>query len=324
VTANSGVDASQFDRRAIPVDAIESHWHAPDGYAIRRIDWAQPPGPIRGSLLFLPGRGDAYEKYLETLDGWHRRGWRVTASDWRGQAGSGRLGADPVTGHVGDFAQWIADLEALWAGWKASTPPPHVLVGHSMGGHLVLRGLAEGKADPDAAILIAPMLGFLDHGLPAWVMHAAAWLMTRLGDPRRPAWKWGEKPGALPLDRINLLTHDTVRYADEVWWRDARPELVMGPGSWGWVERGYASTQGLARPGVLERVQTPVLIVATDKDRLVSYPAIAKAARRLPHGELSCFGEEARHEILREVDAVRDKALAAIDSFLDRAAPKAA
>ena len=78
---------------------------APDGFAIRRIDWgpaeegagADGPAP-RGSLLFLPGRGDAYEKYLETLDGWAGQGWRVTAMDWRGQGGSGRLGADAVTG----------------------------------------------------------------------------------------------------------------------------------------------------------------------------------------------------------------------------------
>jgi lysophospholipase len=33
------------------------------------------------------------------------------------------------------------------------------------------------------------------------------------------------------------------------------------------------------------------------------------------------FGEEAHHEILREVDAVRDRALAAVDEFLDRVAP---
>jgi len=167
------------------------------------------------------------------------------------------------------------------------------------------------------------MLGFLNHGLPAWVMHGLAWLMSHTGDPRRPAWKWGEKPGALPLDRITLLTHDADRYADEVWWRGSRPEIAMGPGSWGWVERGYASTRGLERAGVLESVKTPVLIVATDKDRLVSFPAIARAARRLPHCELLCFGKEARHEILREKDGVRDRAIAAIDSFLERTAPAA-
>ncbi|MFN4113906.1 MAG: alpha/beta fold hydrolase [Sphingomonadaceae bacterium] len=308
-----------IDRRAIPAHAAESRWQAADGWSVRRIDWLVPDVP-RGSILFLPGRGDAYEKYLETLEQWHRAGWAVTASDWRGQAGSGRLGNDPVTGHVDDFATWVEDLALLWQQWTATRPGPHVLAGHSMGGHLVLRALAEGRADPAAAILSAPMLGFFGTILPLPVMHGAARLMKGLGDPARPAWKWSEKPGQVPASRITLLSHDPVRYADELWWRAARPELVMGPGSWGWVERAYASMRGLNRAGVLEQVQTPVLLLGAENDRLVEMKAIARAARRLPHGELVRFGAESRHEILREVDPVRDRAMSAIGEFLDRTA----
>jgi len=50
--------------------------------------------------------------------------------------------------------------------------------------------------------------------------------------------------------------------------------------------------------------------------------AIEAAARRLPNGKLFAFGAEARHEILREVDAVRDRAMDAIAGFLDRTAPR--
>ncbi|MEY4159869.1 MAG: hypothetical protein RLZZ136_490, partial [Pseudomonadota bacterium] len=201
-----------LDWRAISPDAVESRWIAPDGWPIRRIDWPTPVS-CRGSLLFLPGRGDAYEKYLESLADWHAQGWRVTAADWRGQAGSGRLGGDAVTGHVSDFSLWIDDLAALWADWQAQTPGPHVLIGHSMGGHLVLRALAERRIAPDAMVLIAPMLGLQTYGLPVALPHAAARLMCWLGDPRRPAWKWSEKPGQLPAGREKLLTHDGVRYA---------------------------------------------------------------------------------------------------------------
>jgi lysophospholipase len=98
----------------------------------------------------------------------------------------------------------------------------------------------------------------------------------------------------------------------------------MGPGSWGWVERAYASMDLLNRPGVLEAIDTPVVLFGTTADRLVSYRAIVRAAARLPHAELLTFGRESAHEILRESDPVRDKALAAIDGFLDRAAPPTA
>jgi lysophospholipase len=311
-------ETAAFDRRAIPAHARESRWLAPDGHAIRRIDWRQTGKDSRGSLLFLPGRGDAYEKYLETLEHWYRRGWRVTALDWRGQAGSGRLGADTVTGHVDDYAHWIDDLAAFWRQWVAERTGPHVLAAHSMGGHLALRAVAEGSLRPDAMVLTAPMLGFLPDWLPSPVKRAFAALQCRLGDPRRPAWKWSEKPGEVPAGRARLLTHDADRYADELWWRQERRELAMGPGSWGWIRAGLASMAALARPGALEAIDVAVLLLSVSGDALVSAPAIERAAARLPKGELVVFGPEAYHEVLRETDAVRDKALAAIDDFLDR------
>lgn len=315
-------------RRAIPAVATERRWALPDGHHIRRIDWPVPgeggPDPEsgpRGSMLFMPGRGDAYEKWLETLDGWHRAGWQVSAADWRGQGGSGRFGADATTGHIPDFALWIDDYAALWADWVARTPGPHVAIGHSMGGHLVMRAVAEKRIAPDAVVLSAPMLGIHPTFLPSSVLHATARLMTKIGDPRRPAWKSSERPELVKKARGHLLTHDLGRYEDEQWWRRERPEIAMGPASWGWVERALASIRSLERPGMLEAVMVPALIMGTSIDGLVSWPAIHRAAARLPRGELLAFGPECRHEILREADPVRDRALAAIAGFLDRVAP---
>jgi lysophospholipase len=313
---------SAIDRRAIPPHAQESAWAAGDGHVIRRIDW---PGasPARGSILFLPGRGDCYEKYLETLEEWHRAGWRVTASDWRGQAGSGRLGKDAVTGHIEDFGIWIDDLALLWERWTAETAGPHVLAAHSMGGHIVLRALAARRLAPDAVVLSAPMTGVNGPPLPLAMLHRVAQAMCAVGDPMRQAWKWSEKPGEAPSTRVNLLTHDPERYADEMWWREARPELVMGPASWRWVERAYASWTMLEAPGTLEGVDVPTLIVSTSSDKLVSHPANLRAAARLPRGELLALGGEAHHEVLREVDTVRGFIMARIGEFLDRVAPAA-
>ena len=311
-----------IDRRAIPAHASETVWCAEDGHELRRIDWpgAGGDGVQRGSILFLPGRGDHYEKYIEAMEEWHRAGWRVTGADWRGQAGSGRLGKDEVTGHIEDFGDWVSDLGHLWSAWKAETPGPHVLAGHSMGGHLVLRATVEKAVDPDALVLSAPMLGFVGR-IPVAIGHAAARMMLRFGDAARPAWKWSEKPGEIPAARKSLLTHDEDRYEDELWWREQRPELVMGPGSWGWVERAYASMRSLFDAGRLESIETPVLLIGTSNDKLVAMESIAEAARRLPNGELVAFGKEARHEILREVDPVRNRALQAIADFLDRVTP---
>ncbi len=310
-------DKPAFDRRAIPSVARESHWTAADGHPIRRIDWPAPETGGKGALLFLPGRGDNYEKYLESLDYWWRQGWQVTSLDWRGQGASGRLGADSFTGHISNYAVWLDDLEAFWREWSATCDGPKMLIAHSMGGHLALRATAEKRVDPAGLVLIAPMLGFIGN-LPRALSYNFAKLKCRLGDPRRPAWKWNKNPGEFPAGRINLLTHDEARYADELYWREQRPELVMGPGSWGWVRESIRSMMRIDKKGFLEDCATPTKIVATSQDRLVSFFAILKAHRRLPNSELLRFDFEAAHEILREVDPVRDKALSEIDTFFEQ------
>ena len=320
-----GALGEPIDRRTIPPAAHEAMWALADGHQVRRIDWPGAAGTPRGSILFMPGRGDCYEKYLESLEEWHRDGWRVTASDWRGQAGSGRLGKDKYTGHIEDFSIWTDDLAHLWRQWVGEVPGPHIIAGHSMGGHLILRALVDGKLQgdipPDACFLSAPMLGMKGPPVPFFVQHMVAKLMTLIGDPTRQAWKWSEKPGELPADRINLLTHDPERYADEQFWRDTRPELVMGPASWRWVERAYTSCRVLNSLGAIERVTLPVVIASTSNDRLVSHAANGRAAERLPNGRLFQVGEDAHHEVLRETDAVRARVMRAVADFLDEVAP---
>ncbi|MGE3693587.1 MAG: alpha/beta hydrolase, partial [Novosphingobium sp.] len=88
-----------------------------------------------------------------------------------------------------------------------------------------------------------------------------------------------------------------------------------------WLERACASIAGLNAPDLLEAVDVPVQMLATSADKLVAFPAIERAALRMPRAELVRFGKETAHEILRETDPVRDRALAAIDSFLDLRAP---
>jgi lysophospholipase len=155
------VDLAPSGRR-LPAGSHEDAWLTPDGWRLRRLTVPPLPGtPARGRLLFLPGRGDIFEKHLEFFEELQQRGWHVTSFDWRGQGGSGRLGLDTTTGHIEDFSVWLDDLSAFWQDWFRPGEGPHVLVGHSMGGHLALRAVAERKVNPDAVILFRPDAGIL-------------------------------------------------------------------------------------------------------------------------------------------------------------------
>lgn len=302
--------------RTIPPDARVTTWTAPDGWPLRRIDW---PGRGRGRLLFQTGRGDFFEKYLEYLTHLHARGWAVTAFDWRGQGGSGRLSADPNIGHATDFGRYVADLAAFWRAWSAEGQGPRVAIGHSMGGHLVHRALVERAIDPQAAVLVAPMFG-LKSPFGARLGELLARAIARLGDPARAAWKSNERPGSR-LSRQSLLTHDAARYADEIAWHDAEPALRLGPPSWGWLAEAFASTASVAADLRLAMVATPILMLLADRDALVDSAAALRIAARMRDVETLRFGGESAHEILRESDSVRDVAIAAIDAFLDARAP---
>ncbi len=318
----AGMTELKFDRRTIPADAVVQAQAMRDGWPIRTFDWPAPT-KTRGSILFLGGRGDFFEKYLESFGAWHSSGWSITSFDWRGQGGSGRVGSDPKVGHIEHFSNWIDDLAEVYRDWKARHAGPLVVIAHSMGGHLALRAIIEKRIDPAAVVLSSPMLGFNTSLLPAsW----ATWIARRLaarGAMDRQAWADNEKSTAAWNERHTYLTHDSARYADEVWWKHQKPELAVGPPSWQWLIEANVSIEAITATGLLEAVATPVMIIGTDGDKLVSAKAIRAVAARLPNAAIRMFDKNVAHEILRESDDVRDEAMALIDTFLDRAAREA-
>lgn len=313
---------SAFDRRRIPDDASISQWTAHDGWPHRCFRWPISAGSARGTILFMGGRGDFFEKYFEAFDYFHRRGWHVESFDWRGQGGSGRLAARGDVGHATRFADWTRDLGDYSADLKARVPGPLVVIGHSMGGHLVLRALAERRIAPDAAVLVAPMVGFAD-SLPRWIGRLVARIAARVVGTEQRMWKVSEKPFSPLAKRMGLLTHSPERYADEQYFWDTKPELKLGPASWGWIAAAYDSFAWLAKPGRIESIDVSVLILSASADGLVSPPATRALAARLRQARLVEFGDEAAHELLREEDDVRLRALGEIDALLDEAAAKA-
>jgi lysophospholipase len=306
-----------FDRRAVPAGATFSNWEAADGWKLRLLEWAQPRGTkARGSLLFANGRGDFVEKYIEAIAHWHAQGWHVTSFDWRGQGDSrGHIKG----GHLDSFDPLVADGSALLRWWIRKRPGPHVAIGHSMGGHLLLRIMAEHRHPLDAAVLVAPMIAPNASPIPIWLGRRISAALCRLGWREKLAWKQNERPRLKGIERQYYLTSCDDRYADELWWKERERGYDLGPPSWGWVSAAYRSSAEL-RPGMLKRVDTPTLLLGTARDRLVSPNAIRRAARLIPGAELLMF-PDAAHELLRESDPVRLEVMSRIDAFLGEHAP---
>jgi len=298
-----------LDRRVVPAGMTFDLWMAEDGWPLRRFTWPQPSG-AKGSILFLTGRGDFVEKYLEALGHWHQQGWTITGFDWRGQGGSGRMLADPLICHLPDFEPLVRDLGRFIAEWNASTPGPHVIVAHSMGAHLALRVLVRRLVGVDGAILSSPMIDIRVKKIPGWALGLAARAAALFGLSERRVWDRdiGDVGGR--------MTSCPERRADKAWWKANKPEIASGPPSWGWVRAARQSIARLQRAD-LSSVRIPVLLLAAEEDPIVDVGAIRRVAARMPHAELVTFPGSG-HELLREADERRLAVLGRVDAFLDR------
>ena len=304
----------EIDRRARPTGMRLWTWAAPDGWAYRRADWQQPEGVSpRGSLLFAGGRGDFVEKYLEAVTHWHRRGWNIASFDWRGQ---GKSKGDIVGQHLESFDPLLEDMAALVADWLASNPAPHVIVAHSMGGHMLLRLLIERRPPLAAAVLVAPMIDVNSAPLPPWLARIVASAVTAVGLGRKPLWKAPLATAPAGSRRQQALTNCIPRYDDERFWWESDPDFAPAAPTFGWLRAAYRSARCFT-PANLAKIDLPMLVLGAEQDRLVSPAAIRRTAQLLPRAEIEMYGAGA-HEILREEDATRLAALARIDEFLDR------
>lgn len=304
---------SEIDRRAYPQGMRLWTWAAPDGWRYRRADWQQLGRTPRGSLMFAGGRGDFIEKYLEAAGHWHDSGWNVASYDWRGQ---GKSKGDIEGQDLPSFDPLLDDMAALVADWMAATPGPHVIVAHSLGGHMLLRLLIERPPPIAAAVLIAPMIDVNSAPLPRPVARAVAGAITAAGLGKRGLWKAPLATAPAGSRRQQVLTSCVERYDDEAYWWEQEPDFRPAAPTFGWLRAAYRSARTFT-PANLKRIALPILILGAAEDRLVSPGAIRRTAALLPDAELEMY-EGCAHEILREVDPTRLAALARIDAFLDR------
>lgn len=302
-----------IDRRAFPEGMRTWTWAAPDGWRHRRADWPQAAGRARGSLLFAGGRGDFIEKYLEAAGHWHRAGWNVASFDWRGQ---GKSKGDIEGQDLLSFDPLFDDMAALVADWIATDPGPHVIVAHSLGGHMLLRLLIERPPAIAAAVLIAPMIDVNSTPLPPRLARIAASAVTAAGLGKKGLWKAPLATAPVGSRRQQVLTSCVERYEDEAYWWRQEPDFRPAAPTFGWLRAAYRSARGFT-PANLKRIALPILILGAAEDRLVSATAIRRTAGLLPNAELEMY-EGCAHEILREADPTRLAALARIDAFLDR------
>jgi lysophospholipase len=188
-----------------------------------------------------------------------------------------------------------------------------------MGGHMLLRHLAEqsGSTPVAAGILVAPMTGLRREALIATILTLLP--PVAAVDER---YFYGSAPFRLIGREFigNKVTHDERRYRFTEAWFAADSRLALGGPTVGWLRQTLRSIKVLMEPGTLERVRAPLLLLTAGQDLLIDGRTHLAAAARLPDCHHLVYAD-ARHEIMMEIDPIRDRFFADIDTFLARHAP---
>ena len=297
----------------VPDNVVAGSIKTPDGVALRFARWAPPPGR-KGTVVVLQGRAEFIEKYFETVRDLRTRGFAVATFDWRGQGLSERALGDRQKGHVRNFAQYAADLDAFMAQVVLpDCPPPIFCVAHSMGGAVAIRACQAGSRWFDRVVLSAPMIA-LAQGRLSSVAGPLARLLRLLG--RGSAYVPAGNASVNNTDFIgNVLTSDPVRFARNALVLEEEPALALGAPTVAWAHAALSQMKEFAQPSYAGHIRQPMLLVAAGRDEVVSTPAIEQFGLNLLAGRHLILAG-ARHEILQEQDQYRAQFWAAFDAFV--------
>jgi lysophospholipase len=278
-----------------------------------------PAATPRGTIVLLSGRGEFIEKYAtEVVGELLGRGFAVIAQDWRGQGLSYRPLADREKGHIDSFDTYLADLKLFLQSVVApEAPRPILALCHSMGGHILLRHLAEtGAGLLSAGLIVSPMTALQREAF----LRSVLVLMPEMAvvDHR---YLFGTGPFMFLAREFasNHVTHDERRYRFTEAWFEADPRLSLGGPTIGWARQAVRSMSASLAPGYLERIELPLLLMTAGQDQLIDITSHASVAARLKNAE-HVIVAGAKHEIMMETDPLRAQFWQAFDRLAARLA----
>ncbi len=307
--------------------AVDFPFHAqtvltPDQRQLRAGVWELPQGAaLRGICVLLNGHTEFLEKYGEVAGELCARGFHVVSLDWRGQGASDRQVYGNRAGHVGQFEEYDLDFSALLLQIvepfqrSLATPLPVMALGHSMGGHILLRQLHDHPRRFVCAVLCAPMIEIHTGSHSATLVA----LVTSLINIYRPSKRFifgVEERDPLELHfEDNVVTSDRGRFERNQNLLKKQPFLrIYGP-TFGWLGAAFRSMRRITRKSYAEDIITPLLVFGAGQDVVVHSDAIRALCQRLPNARYVEI-QEAKHEILQERDEIRHQFWSEFDAFV--------
>lgn len=185
-----------------------------DGQTLKLRLWPAP-GAARGTVQVVHGLGEHSGRYAAVAAALNAAGWHVAAHDLRGHGES-----SGKRGRLADSHAFMADValvhDHLLQQWPGGL---HVLLGHSMGGLIAARFVAEGLAKApapwyrpfDALVMSSPALDPGMNGLQQFLLAVLGPVAPNLGlgNGLKPEWI-SRDPAVVKAYVDDPLVHDRV------------------------------------------------------------------------------------------------------------------
>lgn len=252
------------------------------GVVLRSIRWSPsgPDGAVRGRVVLVHGLGEHVGRYRELGAHLASMELAVFGYDQRGHGESkGRRGVLPA------FELLLEDLDHVVGRVEREVPGtgPPFLVGHSLGGLVVLRYLQSRRPGLPGAVLVAPWLATA-LPIPRWKRLARSWLMRLAPDFALPN----------PMDPDHLTRDPEMQRAF------AEDPLVHSRIS----ARLFAEVEA-AQTAALEAgpaPEIPLLVLVPGDDPVVEASTTEAYVRSLPGDVTLVRLRGMRHEPFQELD----------------------
>jgi alpha-beta hydrolase superfamily lysophospholipase len=253
-----------------------------DGYALSLLDWPSPvEADVRATVLLVHGLGEHIGRYDGVAQRLLQAGFAVRGYDHVGHGLSGgRRGDLPERDRLLQDLGQVIDATRRLPGRAAH---PLILLGHSMGGLVVARAVAEKIRPVDALVMSSPALAastnavqkFLLATLPRWFPHLCV-------DNGLDAQWVARSPQVVQAYLQDPLVHRKIAAGLAQWILAEGAKTVADAPAW----------------------STPSLLLYAGTDRLVDPQGSARFAAQAPAAWVQAQAFEAMyHEIFNDPEA---------------------
>ena len=258
-----------------------------------------PAGAPRGVVLINHGYAEHCGRYHEVAHVIVNAGWAAFSYDVRGH------GKSPgERGYIDRFAIYLDDLAAMQDAARALTAAdaPLVLLGHSHGGLIILRALADERPPRVAAAIVSSPFLALRLAVPGFQL-----LLARIASRLAPKLA---QPNAL---RVEDLTQDKAKQAERT-----ADKLCFDVATARWFTEARTAQNHVFAHADRIRVPTTWLVGG---DEAIADPTRSRAvAAKVPGAKYHDL-VGMRHEVFNEIE--RARVFSELSQALEAAAPTA-